>query len=201
MKKLLLLIPVFIFLFSLNVKAADQADIQKMQQMFNQKFNVNLTTNNAAQIIDKWQQSNVTYCVCSQGVVRLCSSVTVDGNNLRMVYVSVCSNFSPTVDRTLTWTNDSGSSSVSVDYWLSFGSWNDFHVVSIDWDTVYYSANILPPELDITYRELSNVPTVEVPLNVNLVVPPQNVYVEIIAIRCHKNSILFLCFQISTLFY
>ena len=52
----------------------------------------------------------------------------------------------------------------------------------IDWDTVYYSANILPPELDITYRELSSVPIVDVPLNVDLIAEPQNVYVEIGAV-------------------
>lgn len=163
-----------VFLFCMPVKAADQADVQKMQQLFSQKFNVNLTNNNAAQIIDKWQQSNVTYCVCSQGVVRLCTSVTVEGSNIRMVYVNSSTNFSPTVDRTLTWSNDSASSNVSSDYWLNFGSWQDFHVVSIDWDNPYYSIAIHTPEYEVTYRKVGL--NVDVPLNFNLNAPVEGEY-------------------------
>ena len=95
------------------------------------------------------------------------------------IYYCSGSNGSYTVNNE--WLSDNNTSvNISMTPVSKYGKY-DF-VPPIDWNTVYYSANILPPVLDITYRELSSVPTVEVPLNVNLVVPPQNVYVEIDAV-------------------
>lgn len=51
-----------------------------------------------------------------------------------------------------------------------------------DWDNPLYSANIGAPRFDVTYRELSSTPIVDVPLDVSLTFPPSTVYVEMDAI-------------------
>ena len=60
----------------------------------------------------------------------------------------------------------------------------------IDWDNPYYSANIQSPNVNITYREFTSVPTIDVPLNVTFLNDLENYYFESFAIFCQPETVM-----------
>ena len=186
MKRILLLLPVLILFFSFKSYAYSQDDLTKIDNVFYQKYNRHLSNSAATQILNKWEEVKDTkpygyfmtnnstdfYSVFSSSAISLNStSVNVSGQLISNWF------YSDSTNRTLTWTQASGTYNGTIS--LSLGSWSDFHVIPINWDSPYYSPNIPAPTFDVYNRELNVVPTIDVPLQLDFQYVPTNTYVEI----------------------
>lgn len=188
-KYLIFILPVLVLLFGNISYAYSQDDLTKLNTVFNQKYGRGISTSCGSQILNKWEEVKATkpygyimtnnstdfFSVFSSSQISLnSSSVNVSGELISNWF------YSDSTNRTLSWSQASATYNGTV--CLSLGSWSDFHVVPIEWDTPLYSANIGAPRYDVTYRELSSTPIVDVPLDVSLTFPPSTVYIEMDAI-------------------
>lgn len=177
MRKLLFLIPLLVIMLGITSKGASSADVEKMQQMYNAKFNATLNAYVAGQIIDKWQTTNETYCIMGQYDVYLTNSVNDSGGNFAFTWQYHSTNYSPNFSGTLTWSSAGGSNTLNQQFFLNYGAWNDFHTVPIEWDNPYYSANIPSPVYYVYNQELLPIGP-DAPIDLTLDYVPSNVYVE-----------------------
>ena len=194
MKKIFLLLSLVFLVFMIGNKtyAANSVDIQNLQNAYQTKFGYSLNANNAAQIIDEWQSSGLTYCFLfySENVYHpntlpysytrafVTNAFNDNGSAISINSGYKTDDFNSSTSSTLSWSSGV-SASMNKNYILNLGTWSDFHTVPIDWDNPLYSANIPTPDYEITYRTLSTTPIVDVPLNVNITNGRETLYVEI----------------------
>lgn len=192
MKKLLLCLATLFSLtlcFGFKSAAYSEQDLTNLRSIFYNNYGIQLNQGIAEAVLNKWDDNNNNYLVLQKTSSFYGFVVGTDNGSNSTQYklygVKGIAN-DPTTETGLTnytWTANPTNYNVDIGAGAyKLGPWSSWHTVPIDWDTVYYSANILPPDIDITYRELSSVPIVDVPLNVELTAEPQNVYVEIGAI-------------------
>ena len=187
MKKIFFLLPILVFMISLNVKAASNEDISTLKQKVNNSIGVTLSDSLASQIIDKWQTSGYTNCwvnKSTQGLVQvtLANAYNMNSGNYYPTSSYINTGFvSPSSTSTLTWNNVSGSYISGVSgYSCYVGTWSDFHTVPIEWYNPQYNPNMPIPEFNTNYNELNvNSSSPEIPFDITFVNPNNNYYIEI----------------------
>lgn len=201
---------VSVFFFGTSSKAYNTNDEQRLADEIYTNFGITCYENTISDVISHWESNKDNYpylfvkCEVFEGSnyggVYLCPSApTVSNGNYVFNNFSVIRTYTGTSDISITnfWTRDNNiyywqdtfvNTSTPANNCLLF-SYDQFHTPDIDFTDLYYSANIQSPNVNITYREFTSVPTIDVPLNVIFLNDLENYYFESFALFCQPETV------------
>ena len=178
-----------VFFFGISSKAASEYASGKVVDDIYTNLGITESIANASTFLDYWYNVKSTYPYAfaytnsNKTYVRfyMVGSASVDYTKVYWengaIYIS--HNTGQSLGTQSTSASDTGN--LPLNQVAYFGNYDDYTTPAIDWDNPLYSANIVAPYVNITYRDFTSVPTYDVPLNVDIG-SNGNLYVEAFAL-------------------